>query len=309
LPLLLASLPLLYWPHGPETAAALKQAGIERLAVPPEQAASWQQAGFSVVAMAEAERAGRTRLPPPGIEPRARRVSATQSPWVTSNGWRFLRGQQGKYLYELPAGRAALAAAEAFAYGADALLEIDSADVTELGRMLGFLAQLPASELPAIADFGVVDDGTPLVGEVMNLLLRRNLLFAPVRAPDPRFKINVKIGSKEYPKKDALDPSEFALKIRRQLGDDQRTLRLYGSEGVIARLTGDGGRRRLHLINYGGRDLEGLRVRVRGTFPEGEAFVAGVGRVALEERVVAEGATEFSLPRIGGYTVVELRSR
>lgn len=306
--LLLASLPLLYWPHGQETAPALKQAGIERLAVPPEQAAAWQQAGFSVVATGEAERAGRTRLPPPGIEPRARRVSATQSPWVTSNGWRFLRDKQGKYLYELPAGRAALAAAEAIAYGADALLEIDPADLADLGRMLGFLAQLPASDLAAIADFGVVDDGTPLVGEVMNLLARRNLLFAALRAPEPRFKINVKVGSKEYPKKDALDPSAFAQKIRKQLGDEQRTLRLFGSEGVIARLRGDGGRRRLHLLNYGGRDLEGLRVRLRGTFTEGEAFVSGIGRVPLEERVVEDGATEFSLPRIGVYTLVELRS-
>lgn len=305
--LLLASLPLLYWPQGLETAPALKQAGIERLAVPPEQVAAWQQAGFSAVAAGEAERAGRTRLAPPGIEPRARRVSATQSPWVTSSGWRFLRDKQGKYRYELPAGRAALAAAEAYAYGADAWIEIDPADLAELGRMLGFLAQLPASDLPPIADFAVVDDGTPLVGEVMNLLARRNLLFAPLRAPDPRFTINVKVGGKEYPRKEALDPSAFALKIRRQLGDERRTLRLYGSEGVIARLTGEGARRQLHLINYGGRDLEGLRVRVLGAFPEGAAFVSGLGRVALEERVVEAGATEFSLPRVGVYTLVELR--
>lgn len=307
--LLLASLPLLYWPQGLDTAPALKQAGIERLAVPAEHAAAWQQAGFSVVAAGEAERAGRTRLTAPGIEPRSRRVSATQSPWVTSNGWRFLRDKQGKYRYELPAGRAVLAAAEAYAYGADAWLEIDPADLADLGRMLGFLGQLPASDPPPIADFGVVDDGTPLVGEVMNLLARRNLLFAPLRAPDPRFKLNVKVGSKEYPAKQALDPSAFALKIRRQLGDERRTLRLYGSEGVIARLTGEGGRRRLHLINYGGRDLEGLRVRLLGAFPEGEAFVSGLGRVALEERVVEGGATEFSLPRIGVYTLVELRSQ
>ena len=35
---------------------------------------------------------------------------------------------RGKYRYDLPAGKAALAAAEAFAYGADALLKIDPAD-------------------------------------------------------------------------------------------------------------------------------------------------------------------------------------
>jgi hypothetical protein len=309
LPLLLAALPLLYWPQGVDTAPALKQAGIERIGVPPAQAAAWREAGFAVVEIPDAERAGRTRLPAPGVVPQARRVSATQSPWVTTNAWRFLRDARARYRYELPAGRAALAAAEAFAYGADALLEIDQADLGELGRMLAFLAELPAPELPPLADFGVLDDGTPVVGEVMNLLLRRNLVFAALRAPDPRFAINVKVGSKEYPTKEALDPSAFALKIRRQLGDEQRSLRLYGSEGVIARLTGDEGRRRLHLLNYGGRDLEGLRARVRGAFPEGEGSVSALGRVGLEERVVEGGFTEFSLPRLGVYTVVDLRSR
>jgi hypothetical protein len=147
------------------------------------------------------------------------------------------------------------------------------------------------------------------VGEVINLLLRRNLLFVALREPDRRFKLNVKVGDKKYPLKEAVDPSAFALKVRRQLGDARRSLRLYGSEGVIARLTGDGTRQRLHLVNYGGRDLEGLRVRVRGSFPEGEGHVSGVGWVALDERVVEGGFTEFSLPRIGVYTLVELRSR
>jgi len=309
LPLLLAALPLLYWPQGVDTAPALKQAGIARIAVPPEQAAAWRAAGLAVVEIAGADLAARTLLPAPGIVPQARRVSATASPWVTTNAWRFVRDAQGRWRYELPAGRAALAAAEAFAYGADALLQIDPADLTELGRMLEFLASLPTGELAPVADFGLVDDGTPVVGEVINLLLRRNLLFAPLREPDGRFKLNVRVGDKKYPLKEAVDPSAFALKLRRELGDERRSLRLYGSEGVIARLTGDADRRRLHLLNYGGRDLEGLRVRVRGALAEGEGHVSGVGRVTLEERVVEGGFTEFSLPRIGAYTLVELRSR
>jgi hypothetical protein len=307
LPLLLAALPLLYWSQGTDTAPALKQAGIARIAVPPEQAAAWRAAGFTVVEVGEAERTARKLLPPPGILPQQRRVSATASPWVATNAWRFVRDAQGRYRYELPAGRAALAAAEAFAYDADALLQIDPADVAELGRMLEFLAALPSGALAPVADFGVVDDGTPVVGEVINLLLRRNLLFVALREPDRRFKLNVKVGDKKYPLKEAVDPSAFALKVRRQLGDERRSLRLYGSEGVIARLTGDGARQRLHLVNYGGRDLEGLRVRVRGSFAEGEGYVSGMGRAALEERVVEGGFTEFSLPRIGVYTRVELR--
>ena len=62
----------------------------------------------------------------------------------------------------------------------------------------------------------------------------------------------------------------------------------------------------MHLINYGGRDIEGLRLRVRGAYGAGDAWLQGVGRVALSDHVVADGATEFSLPRIGVYAVIDL---
>jgi hypothetical protein len=114
------------------------------------------------------------------------------------------------------------------------------------------------------------------------------------------------MGSRAYPVADAADPSAFALKIRRQLTDEQRSLRVYGSEVVIARLTGDAGRVRLHLINYGGREIEGLRVRVRGAYGAGDAWVAAAGRVSLLDHVAADGATELSLPRMGTYAVVDL---
>ena len=142
----------------------------------------------------------------------------------------------------------------------------------------------------------------------MNLLARRNLLFQVVQTPSPRFRIN--IADRAAPSirvEDAADPSAFALKIRRQLTDEQRSLRIYGSEVVICRLTGDAGRVRLHLINYGGREIEGLRVRVRGAYGEGDAYVAGAGRLPLQDHVVADGATEFSLPRIATYAVIDLK--
>jgi hypothetical protein len=91
------------------------------------------------------------------------------------------------------------------------------------------------------------------------------------------------------------------------LTDERRSLRIYGSEVVIARLTGNGERVRLHLINYGLREIAGLRIRLRGSYTAGDALVAGVGRVALEDRFVADGATEFSLPRLTIYAVVDLR--
>ena len=95
--------------------------------------------------------------------------------------------------------------------------------------------------------------------------------------------------------------------MRRDLTDDRRSLRIYGSEVVIGRLTGNGERARLHLMNYGGREIQGLRIRVRGAFPTGDALVSGVGRVSLDDRVVAEGTTEFSLARLTTYAVIDLR--
>ena len=81
---------------------------------------------------------------------------------------------------------------------------------------------------------------------------------------------------------------------------------MNGSEAVIARLTSDGRRARLHLLNYGGRDIEGLRVRVRGSWAGDAAQVAGHGALPLADRMVVDGATEFTIPRVSPYAVVDL---
>jgi hypothetical protein len=252
--------------------------------------------------------AARELLPVPGIVARAAVASPTRSPWIVANGWRFARQPRTKFRYELPAGKALLAAAERFAYAGDATLKTDPADAEGLRAITAFLETVPPSTLPPIADFAVVDDGSAVTGEAMNLLARRNLLYEIVTSPSSRFRLNVAIGTPEYPAADAADPSGFALKIRRQLTDEQRTLRIYGSEVVIARLTGDRSRIRLHLINYGGREIEGLRVRVRGEYASGDAFVYGAGRVSLSDHVVDDGATEFSLRQLGVYAVLDLRA-
>ena len=282
------SLPCVYLAQSVDSRATLETAGIRRLCT-------------------ETDLAQRESLGNPGTSPRPGVASPTRAPWIVANGWRFMRRPSTKYVYDVPAGKAALAAAEAFAYGADAVLKIDRADVRSLGEMLKFLEALPTVDLPTASDFAVVDDGSAIVGEVMNLLARRNLLFEVVQAPLPRFKINIRIGAPEYPREEAADPSAFALKIRRQLTDDQRALRVYGSEVVICRLTAGAGRARLHLINYGGREIEGLRIRVRGAYSTGEAHVAGAGRLALEDQTVASGVTEFSIPRLMTYAVIDLR--
>jgi hypothetical protein len=281
------SLPCVYWPAAAGSRAALEAAGIERFCT-------------------EADLAQREALPTPGTAARAGLASPTRSPWIVANGWRFMRHPGATYVYDVPAGKAALAAAEAVAYGADAVLKIDPADAGSLGEMLRFLQALPSVDLPAVSDLAVVEDGSAITGEVMNLLARRNLLFAIVQARSPQFRINIEIGAPGYPREEAADPSAFALKIRRQLTDDQRALRVYGSEVVICRLTADAGRARLHLLNYGGRDIEGLRVRVRGAYGSGEAHVAGAGRLPLQDRIVASGATEFSIPRLTAYAVIDL---
>jgi len=284
---LLLAVPCVYWTQSVESRARLEAAGIKRLCT-------------------EADLAKRETLPTPGITARAGLASPTRSPWIDANGWRFTRHPDTRFVYNLPAGKAALAAAEAFAYGADAVLKIDPADLGSLGAMLTFLEGLPAADLPAVADLAVVDDGSAITGEVMNLLARRNLLFQVLDGPLARFRINIMMGSPRYPREDAADPSAFALKIRRQLTDEERSLRVYGSEVVIARLTGDATRIRVHLLNYGGREIEGLRIRLRGGYRNGQAYVAGAGRLPLEDHVVAEGSTEFSVPRITTYAVIDL---
>src|SRR5437867_8067608 len=132
--LLLASLPCV-WTQGGVSRGVLEAAGIKH-----------------ICALTEAELAAREALPAPGVTARAGLASPTRSPWIVANGWRFTRHPETKYLYDVPAGKAALAAAEAFAYGADAAMKIDPADAPHLGAMLTFLEGLPAADLPPIAD-------------------------------------------------------------------------------------------------------------------------------------------------------------
>jgi hypothetical protein len=302
----LLSLPCVYWTQGIDTRARLEEAGVKQICAPPEAADGWRAAGIQVTPVTEAELGSREKLAAPGIAPRPGQASATRAPWVDANGWKFARKPAGKYMYDVPAGKGALAAAETFAYGADAVMKIDPADLAKVGEMLAFIRGLPTVDLPSVADFAVVDDGSPVTGEVMNLLTRRNLLFRVVSSPDARFPINVAMGSAAYPPAEAADPNAFALKIRRQVTDDRRSVRIYGSEVVICRLTSGEGHTRLHLLNYGGREIQGLRVHVRGAYRPGDAQVAGAGRLPLDDFAVADDATEFSIPRLVTYAVIDL---
>ena len=299
-----------YWTMGPESRPRLDAAGLRNICVPREQVDAWRSGGFDTQGIDPAELTTRTSLETPGIAARAGVASPTRAPWIVANGWRFVRNPSGSYTYDLAAGKAALAAAEASAYGVNAVLKIDQADIESVAAMMTFLGGLPSIDLPPVADLAVVDDGPAETGEVMNLLYRRNLLFEVVKAPSTKYRINVALGGPDYPRQAASDPSAFAQAIRTQLTDEGRSLRVYGSEVVIARLNGDGSRARLHLINYGGRDIEGLRIKLKGVWTASEALVAGAGRVPLADLATEVGATmtatEFSIPRLGTYAVVDL---
>ncbi len=306
-----AKLPVLYWAESPDTAETLKAKGITAIAVPPANAAQWRSAGFEVQAVGAQELEKREKLPTPKIAGRGNIASATRRPWIDANGWRLIRNPAGRYYYDLT-GTAQrgnpipLAIAEAFAYRADAIVKINPADLEQAADALRFLRELPVESYPAIADIGVIDDGSAEMGEVMNLFTRRNLLFVPVRQPSKDYRLNIKLGTKDFPVSDAADPSEFALKIRRQMGDDNRTLRIYGSETVIARYTGDSRGFRLHLLNYSGRQIDGLRIKLLRASLDGlHAWSLGTGAITVDTPVAEKGAVEFTIPIMGAYAVID----
>jgi hypothetical protein len=266
---------------------------------------SWRNVRASTAPVDAATRAGRDALQIPGVVPRPGLASPTRAPWVQTNGWRFIRNAAGKFTSDLPAGKGALGVAEALAYGVDATIKFDPADAAPVERLFAFVKAAPSADLPNVEDFGVVDDGTPLVGEVMNLFVRRNLLFARLTEPSSRFPFTVKLGTTDYPVEKAADPSGFALEIRRKLTDEKRSLRLYGSEVVIARLTADASRARLHLLNYGNRELVGLRVRVRGEYSKVDVLLPGQGRVTPADVTVASGGTELTMPALQVYAIID----
>ena len=246
------------------------------------------------------------KLPIPGVEYRMNEASASRSPWVDANGWRILRNPNARFAYDTPGEAASIAAAEAFAYGADASVHTDAKGAASYGALFAFLKQLKPAPLPPMANIGVVDDGSDVTGELMNLLARRNLLFKIVSAPDPGLDLYVRIGSREYPKSEASNPNMLAHKIRSDLTDDKRILRLYGSEVVIGHLTGDRTRARLHLIDYDKRPVRGLRVRVLGVYPKHELYVSGVPGAKLLDYTTGQGATEFTVAEMSRYAVVDL---
>jgi len=304
--LLLAALPALLWDGAADTAPVLHDAGIKQILVPKERLAAWK--GVAGIAAEAADLEGATKLLAPTVNYRMNEASATNAPWLVANGWKFIRRPQARYYYDVTGKQSALAAAEAFSYGVNPMIRTDAAGLKPLAEMLDFLRTIPGESLPPVTDIGYIDDGSGASGEVMNLLVRSNLLFRVVAAPDKRLKLNVKLGDKEYPLADAKNPGTVAHSVRSNLTDEKRSLRIYGSQVVVGRLTGDGTHVRLHLLNYAGanRKVDGIRVRVLGQYPKHQVRLADGAGVELLDYTVESGATEFTLPELKTYAVIDL---
>jgi hypothetical protein len=241
----------------------------------------------------------------PRIQHRPDEASATRSPWVDANGWKIMRSPGRAFTYHVKGEAAALAAAESFAYGAASFIAADAPGADAFAKMVAFLKTIPAVDLNPVADFGVIDDGSGLMGEVLNLLARMNLLYKLEKTADRTFPINLQLGTKDYPLADARNPSMLAHKIRAQMGDDHRSLRVYGSEVVIGRLL-DGPRQgRVFLLNYG-RPTLGLRVRVRGAYTKGELHIYGIANAQAADWTQDGTATEFTVPELRAFAVIDL---
>jgi hypothetical protein len=270
--------------------------------------------GLAAAAPVDPTAAGFETVPAPGVRFVANTAQSTTAPWIDSNAWRFKRGLRKANYATIPAGGSPLAAAEAFTFGADAILNPAAADVDELGRMLEFLKGVPARPLPDLANIAVVDSPSPLFGEVLNLLARRNLLYTVVKKPEPKL-LTVQLGSKAFPEQSAANPSDFAAMVRAKLGDDKRLVRLYGTSTVVAQLKGDDKAARLYLLSYGGArrqggsagaQPQGIRVRVLGRYKPALSAYGATADAGLADIDNLPDATEFTLPAFRTIAIVDL---
>jgi hypothetical protein len=235
-------------------------------------------------------------------------AQVTLAPWVESNGWRFLRGVGGARYSHLPRGAAGLAAAEGFAFNVDVELVPDPADVPELNRLIEFLHAHFQPPMPPLANFGVIDDQSLPLDEALNMLTRRNLLFRLVQQPDPTLAFTVRPGSNDFPLDSFRNPNDFAARVREKLGDDRRLVRIFGSNTLIARLTGDTQHVRLVLLSYSrSRAQQDIRIRLLGNHePTALAAYGAPADARLQDIQHVDDATEFSIPFFNTIAIIDL---
>jgi hypothetical protein len=281
-------------------------------------ASSLVEQGLAAAAPSGTDAASYQEIPSPGVRYLPNVARATNVPWIDSNGWRFARGTRKVSYTNVPAGSASLAAAEAFVFNVDAIINPDPKDLEDLGKMLRFLKANEQAPLPDLVNIGVVDSPSPLLDEVLNLLTRRNLLYKVVPAPDRTVDLNVQLGTPDFPTEAAANPYEFAARVRAKLGDDKRLVRLYGTSTVIARLTGDTSRARLFLLSFNSRSqqnaggqagVEAIRVRVQGRYQPAKFAAYGGNPEAKVSDVRHPGTTtEFWIPDFNTCAIIDLEA-
>jgi hypothetical protein len=289
--LLAAALPIIWWTGELQTAPRVREAGLATFCVDAASVAEWKKIEPRAQPCSVD---GRQRLVTPGVDLKVNVASATRSPWINTNAWRFRRDPAGAYFYENPGRSCALALAEAFGYGVKAAIRTPD-ELPRSAAMLRFLATVEPHAGKPVADVSFVDDGSSGAGEAMNSLTRRNILFRRLEPAEPRSGRVVAIGSPEFPAKPLSNPSEFAYQVRRWLKDENRTLRIYGSENVLAYATEAGGAVRLHLLNYTGNAVEGLRISIKGQFKAVALKIFDVGDAKPEDLSIGAETTEFSI--------------
>lgn len=302
--LLAAILPGLYWEQAPLNVDAIKSAGVTRVYAPAARLAEWKAAGVDAIDSVALSQF--TEVPAPVVKMEMTVASATGVPWISANGWRYQRGLKRALYKALPPRAAAMAAAEAFTYSADAVVQPAAEDLDDLLAMITFLGTLGGEPMPALVNLGVTDDGSPLSGEVLNLLSRRNLLYRVISKPDPSLDLNVILGSDQFPVEAARNPSDFAARVREKLSDEKRLLRIYGSSVVIGYLTGSRDNARLFLLNYIRRPVTGLQIRLRGDYSVTKLHVPGSEGAVVQDWLRREGGSEFTLPDFQRFAVVDL---
>lgn len=240
---------------------------------------------------------GYEKAPAPGVRYRMNMATATSAPWIDSNLWRYRRKPGAKYLVDVkgkPA--AALAVAEGFVAGVNLAVDATPDQKADYDRMSAFLKTIPAGPTQPWTNFTVSDDGSFQTGEVMNLLSRRNLLYKIVPAAKADFKL-------EKP----ATPYDYVLDLRDKFGDDKRAFRLFGSELTVAELAREGRKVRIHLVNYGSRPVDTMRIRLRGNYAESAAKVYIYNSDAKLTEWQRDGAfTEFTLTALPLYGVIDL---
>lgn len=300
--LFLTLIPSLLWDQGPQSAPVLEKAGIREIATTGD-AGAWSA---TRVRATQVDGASLVKLDAPGVDYQVNRGGATAAPWVNSNLWRVMKERGKAFVYDVSGPAVPLAVVEGYVSGGKTHLRLKQEDLGAFVSAVRFLREMDGPPLAPRANFGLVDDGSPDMDEVLNLLVRRNLLFDLIRQPGEFHGPVVRIGAGEYTRELASEPYKFAAVVRSKIGDDRRLVRIYGSETTIVRMAGTPEYSRLHLIQYGRRPVPSLRVRVVGRYPRLLVSALGQRLITVQDVAMDDSGTEFTVPEFSTYAVVDL---